>query len=105
MEISWQPKPDPTEVKRELDRSNIGRKVRREGTAEVPVSEFPADGPIQYAEPWATIAKTHGNGKDINLIASDFRAWCSSKKIALAGPDIAPNIPKTFESFCKHAKI
>ena len=105
VEISWQPKPDPTEVKRELDRSNIGRKVRREGTAEVPVSEFPADGPIQYVEPWATIAKTHGNGKDINLIASDFRAWCSSKKIALTGPNIAPNIPKTFESFCKHAKI
>ena len=52
-----------------------------------------------------TIAKTHGNGKDINLIAGDFRAWCSSKKIALAGPDIALNIPKTFESFCKRAKI
>ena len=47
------------------------------------------------------IAKTHGNGKDINLIAGDFRAWCSSKKIALAGT----NIKKTFESFCKSAKI
>ena len=52
-----------------------------------------------------TIAKTHGNGKDINLIAGDFRAWCSSKKIALAGPNIAPNIAKTFESFCKRAEI
>ena len=70
-------------------------------TAEVPVSEFPSSGPIRYAEPWATIARTHGNGRDINLIAGDFRAWCSSKKIALAGPNIA----KTFESFCKSAKL
>ena len=99
--IAWEPKPDPTEARRELDRPKVGRKARRHGTAEVPVSEFPAHGPIQYAEPWATIARTHGNGKDINLIAGDFRAWCSSKKIALAGPNIA----KTFESFCKRAKI
>ena len=84
--IAWEEKkPDQErEAKRELDRPKVGRKARRQGTAEVPVSEFPAHGPIQYAEPWATIAKTHGNGKDINLIAGDFRAWCSSKKIALA---------------------
>ena len=105
--IAWEEKkPDQKrEAKRELDRPKVGRKARHQGTAEVPVSEFPAHGPIQYAEPWATIAKTHGNGKDINLIAGDFRAWCSSKKIALAGPNIAPNIAKTFESFCKRAKI
>ena len=105
VEIAWTLKEDLTKIKDELDRPKVGRRARRDGTAEVPVSEFPADGPIQYAEPWATIARTHGNGKDINLIASDFRAWCSSKKIALAGPDTAPNIPKTFKSFCKSAKI
>ena len=83
------------------DGPKVGRQARRDGTAETPIVVFPAHGPIRYAEPWATIAKTHGNGRDINLIAGDFRAWCSSKKIALDGPDIA----KTFESFCKSAKL
>ena len=37
VEISWEPKPDPTEVKRELDRPKVGRKARREGTGETPI--------------------------------------------------------------------
>ena len=80
VEISWEPKPDPTETKRELDRPKVGRKARRNGRAETPVVAFPASGGIRYAEPWQTIAKTHGSGKDINLIAGDFRNWCAGRR-------------------------
>ena len=38
--IGWAINPDPTEAKRELDRANIGRKVRREGTGETPIAAF-----------------------------------------------------------------
>jgi len=101
VEISWEPKPDPTEAKRELDRPKVGRKARREGSAEAPALAFPDSGGIRYAEPWQSIAKTHGSGKDINLIAKDFRAWCAGKKIPLDGPKIA----RQFETFCKGVSL
>ena len=101
VEITWEPKPDPTEVKRELDRPKHGRKSRRNGTAETPVAAFPASGGIRYAEPWQTIAKTHGNGKDIDLIGKDFRNWCAAKKIPLD----RPKITRQFETFCKGVSV
>ncbi|WP_419901170.1 replication initiation protein [Kiloniella sp.] len=42
VEISWEPKPDPTATKRELDSPKVGRKARRNGRAETPVVAFPA---------------------------------------------------------------
>ena len=99
--ISWEVKPDIQPVKAELDRPNTGRKARREGVAEIPANLFPATGGIRYSQPWGEIAKQHGNGKDINLIANDFRKWCKSKGIPLDGA----NIEKQFEGFCKRAKI
>ena len=39
--IAWAINPDLIEAKRELDRSNIGRKVRLQGTAETPIVAFP----------------------------------------------------------------
>ena len=99
--ISWEVKSDIKPVKAELDRPKAGRKARREGAAETPVNPFPATGGIRYSQPWGEIAKQHGNGKDINLIANDFRKWCKSKGIPLDGANIA----KQFESFSKRAKI
>ena len=101
VKFEWEPKPDPTEVKRELDRPKAGRKTRRNGTAEVPALAFPASGGIRYAEPWQSIARDHGSGKDINLIGKDFRNWCAGKKIPLDGAKIA----KQFETFCKGVSV
>jgi hypothetical protein len=99
--LVWQHKPDLSETKAELGRPRIGRKARREGSAENPLEPFPITGGIRYSEPWATIARSNGNGKDINLIANDFRTWCTGKSIALDSPKIA----QTFRSFCSKAKI
>ncbi len=100
VEITWEVKPDPTEAKRELNRPKTGRKPRRNGTAETPVAAFPASGGIRYAEPFGTLAKTHGNGKDIDLIANDFRAWAKGK-FALD----SKGVEKRFEAFCKGVKL
>lgn len=99
--LVWQHKPDLSETKAELGRPKVGRKARREGSVEKPIETFPTTGGIRYSEPWATIARTNGNGKDINLIADDFRSWCASKKISLD----SPKITQTFKSFCSKAKI
>ena len=99
--ISWETKPDIEPIKAELNRPKSGRKARREGSAETPVVAFPASGGIRYAEPWQTIAKTHGSGKDINLIAGDFRDWCAGNNIPLDGP----KVERQFETFCKGVKL
>ena len=101
VKFTWDEKPDPTETKRELNRPKAGRKARRNGSAETPVTTFPASGGIRYAEPWQTIARTHGSGKDINLIAGDFRNWCAGKNIPLDGP----KVERQFETFCKGVKL
>ena len=101
VELIWAEKRDLAPTKRELGRPKTGRKTRRNGTAEVPALAFPASGGIRYAEPWQTIAKTHGNGKDIDLIGKDFRNWCAGKKIPLDGRNIA----RQFETFCKGVSV
>ncbi|WP_310622447.1 replication initiation protein [Flexibacterium corallicola] len=101
VEISWQVKQDAKALKKELNTHSTGRKARRNGTAETPAPSFPASHSISYSEPWKAIARTHGNGKDIDLIANDFRAWCKQQGIPL---DKA-GIEKIFEGFCKRAKI
>ena len=98
--ISWEMKPDIEPVKAELDRPNTGRKARRTGTTENPIVAFPETGGIRYTEPWQTIAKAHGSGKDIDLIASDFRRW-SKGKFALD----AKGVEQKFETFCKGVKL
>ena len=98
--ISWEVKPDIEPVKAELNRPKPGRKSRRNGTAETPVAAFPASGGIRYAEPFGTLAKTHGNGKDIDLIASDFRAWAKGKFTL-----DSKGVEKRFEAFCKGVKL
>ena len=97
--IAWAINPDPTEVKRELDRSNIGRKVRLQGTAETPVAAFPTSGSIRYKDPWSQLARENCNW-DSAKIADAFRAWCSIKKIALD----APKIEQKFVNFCASQK-
>lgn len=56
-------------------------------------SGFPK-GSITYS-PFATIAREHGGGWDINQIADEFRRWASDKSVR------EKNIEKVFTTFCK----
>ena len=97
--ISWETKTDVEPVKEELDRSNIGRKVRREGTGETPIAAFPDSGSIRFLDPWERLARENCNW-DHGKIADAFRAWCSIKKIALD----ANRIERYFKNFCAKQK-
>lgn len=98
--ICWEAKPDPAEAKRELDSHSAGRKARREGTAETPVTAFPAAGGITYSPHWIDLKRAAGCNRDNELIASDFRRFCSENGIPLN----AKNIEKTFSGFCARQK-
>lgn len=103
VEIGWEVKPDPTGTKRELDRPKVGRKARRDGTAETPVLTFPEFGSVKDTQPWDRIARDHaprlqGNHvPDLRVLADTFRKWCGEKSIPL---DMR-NIEKTFTTWCK----
>ncbi len=96
--ISWEEKPvdQKLEAKRELDRPKVGRKARQNGTAEIPVRAFPASGGIEFDEHWKTTKRAVGCNMDNTMIAEKFRAWCTSKGMALD----ASNIEKAFSNFC-----
>ncbi len=94
--IGWQVKDDPTEAKRELAGSKVGREARRNGTADTPAAAFPETGGITYSPRWLDLKRAAGCNKDNELIASDFRRFCASKGIRLD----AANIEKVFSDFC-----
>lgn len=100
---------------RELSGASVGRKARRDGTAEriteAPVLprerlSFPADGPIRFGQVrqvWRDIAEKHvqrlpgGHRPDLDKLADAFRMWCAKKSI----PFDAPSIEKNFATFCE----
>lgn len=94
--IGWRVKDDPTEAKRELAGSKMGRAARRNGTAEMPAAAFPETGGITYSPRWIELKRAAGCNKDNELIASDFRRFCRERRINLA----AANIEKVFSDFC-----
>lgn len=95
--IAWEVKDDPTAAKRELARSKVGRKARREGTAEALALEFPASGRIYDNTIWYTIKRDAGCNMDNGMIADRFRKWCSDKGMKLD----AKNIQTAFFNYCK----
>jgi hypothetical protein len=103
VEIAWEEKPDPTETKRELDRPKVGRKARRDGTAETPALSFPSSGSVKDTQPWDKIARdnaprlTGNHVPDLRVLADTFRRWCRDKSIKLD----ASSIEKTFTTWCK----
>ena len=103
VEIAWDVKEDLTKVKAEHDRSKVGRKARRDGTAETVASAFPASGSIKDTEPWDKIAREHApklegrHTPDLRQLADAFRKWCDGKSINLD----APSIEKSFTTWCK----
>lgn len=96
--IAWEEKPQEAkkEARRELDSSKVGRKARRDGTAESPVLAFPETGGITYSPRWIELKRAAGCNKDNGLIASDFRRFCEAKGIKLD----ARNIEELFSNFC-----
>lgn len=101
VEISWAEKETEAkaDTKRELDRPKQGRKARRDGSVEMVSAPeaFPDAGSIAYSS-WAAIAKEvlPEPRRDLDLVASDFRSFCATRRINLA----ANNIEKTFRTFC-----
>lgn len=96
VEISWKVKPDPTETKQELARPKIGRKARRDGTAERVSAAFPETGGIAYSPRWLELKRAAGCNMDNELIASNFRRFCRGRGIALN----ALAIEKIFTDYC-----
>lgn len=97
VEISWKLKLDPTEAKQELARPRIGRKARRDGTAETSPVAFPETGSITYSPRWLELKRQAGCNMDNALIATNFRRFCESRRIPLD----AGNIEIVFSRFCR----
>lgn len=93
--IGWETKEDPAEAKREMAHSKVGRKARRDGTAEMPALSFPATGSVKYTKPWEEIARAKCNWDHAKL-ADAFRSFCQQRRIKLD----AKNIEKVFTDFC-----
>jgi|TARA_R110001599_G_scaffold44282_2_gene132202 hypothetical protein len=103
VEIAWEVKADLTKVKDEQDRPKVGRKARRDGTAENPVAAFPDFGSVKDTQPWDRIARDNAlriDGRhvpDLRVLADTFRKWCGEKSVPLD----AASIEKTFTTWCK----
>ena len=103
VEIAWEVKEDLDKVKTEHDRSKVGRKARRDGTAETPALSFPPSGSVKDTQPWDRIAREHApklegrHTPDLLQLANTFRKWCGEKSIPLD----ATSIEKTFTTWCK----
>ncbi|MGB1216083.1 MAG: replication initiation protein [Pikeienuella sp.] len=103
--IAWEEKPFEAkqDTRRELDRPKLGRKARRDGTAETPALVFPKSGSLKGSQPWDSLAREHvtriqgGHVPDLRGLTDAFRNWCEAKAIPLD----AKNIDRTFIGFCK----
>lgn len=96
IEIAWAVKDDPSETRRELSASQIGRKARRDGTAEEVAAEFPETGGIAYSPRWRDLKRAAGCNMDDSLIAANFRRFLKERGITRN----AANIEKLFSNFC-----
>lgn len=101
--IAWEEKPQEAkqDAKRELDRPKVGRKARRDGTAETVAPVFPAVGGISYNPHWQQIKRDAGCNKDDQMIANDFRHFCRGRGISLN----AKNIEKMFGDYCRKVGV
>lgn len=103
--IAWDEKePEQKQsTKAELGRSKVGRKARRDGTAEIPVMAFPDFGSVKGIQPWDRIARDnapHIDGRhvpDLRVLSDAFRKWCREKSVPLD----ALSIKKSFTTWCK----
>ncbi|RYF11915.1 MAG: RepB family plasmid replication initiator protein [Oxalobacteraceae bacterium] len=109
--LIWEEKtaPERKAAKRELDAPRLGRRSRRDGSAETvatgeapePDIAFP-DGPIRYSAGWQAIAAANlpTPARDMNLVADEFRAWARREGKPLHGPQVTT----MFAGFCRLQK-
>jgi len=99
VEISWSVKPDKSAAKRELDSAKVGRRERREGTAETLYEPFPLDGTIHFTK-WEAIAREYlpRPTPDLGRVSSAFRSFAADRGLELT----AQNIEKVFGGFCQN---
>lgn len=95
--IAWEKKGDPRDAKRELTGSKVGRKARRNGTAEAVAPAFPETGGITYSPRWVELKHAAGCNVDNGKIATDFRRFLKERGISRD----AGNIEKLFSDFCR----
>lgn len=98
VEIGWTVKGDATATARELRGHSVGRKARRNGTAEAVAApeEFPETGGITYSPHWLDLKRAAGCNMDNNEIAARFRRFLIDRGIKRD----AANIEKLFSDFC-----
>lgn len=105
VEIAWREKDQDQkrETKRELAVSKVGRRVRRDGSAEMVARAFPAFGSIAYTQ-WGDVARQElpQPRRGLDLVASEFRRWCAASTPPI--PLDAATIEKTFRGFFRKAK-
>ena len=107
VEFAWEVKEDLARVRAEQDRPKIGRKARREGTAETPVLAFPPSGSVKGTQPWEGIARENApriDGRhvpDLRVLSDAFRRWCAARAIPLD----ARSMEKTFTTWCKSYSV
>lgn len=99
VEIAWSVKDDPGDTRHELTVSKIGRKSRRDGSAEMPAVAFPASGGIEFYDRWQNLKREADCNMDNTMIADKFRQWCAGRN-----PPVrldAQNIEYVFSNFCR----
>lgn len=104
--IGWEVKADPAEVKRQWGKEPEEPTKSELKTAKIakklPTMEFPSSGSVSFGI-WGKLVRDHAPRPtpDPDVVAADFRTFCSKKSIALN----SKNIEATFVGFCKNFKI
>ena len=94
---------DLTETNRKLNRPEVGRKARRDGTVETPALTFPEFGSLKDTQPWGKITRDHAalikgrHVSDLCKLADTFRNWCAEK----LSPFHISYIEKNINTWCK----
>lgn len=115
LEFTFEVKSAPDQIRRvsELERHSSGRKPRREGAVEKVVSPSPSrlmgskpsptnepafpEGSIRYNDTLADIARRHGGGWDIDIIARAYRETTGDRLSKLSGA----KLEKSWKGFCE----
>ena len=91
----------PDKIREETDTEKEGRRAQAREIL-IPLKRvFPSDGSVLYTEWVANIIRKHQPGRDLDLVASQFRRWCHEKDIDFADP----HIEKVLTTFCQKHRI
>lgn len=111
IEISWKEKATLEDTKRELESSKIGRKARRDGSAEYVAAThiFPESGGLSYDKYWLEEGRRIWSDQgrslrdfpDTNLVANHVRKKANEQSISLNNP----KIKTLFENIIKAWKL